>query len=323
MALLPWHANQWQQLAASEANERLPHALLLEGPAATGKRQFADAFAQYLLCSEPHAGSACGKCHSCQLVAVGNHPDLVLLQPEEPGKAIKVDDIRAFVAGATLTPQIARRRVTLITPAEAMNQAAANSLLKTLEEPNQENHILLISHAPWDLPATIRSRCQRVSMSLPDREVAVSWLNSQQATGDWPEVLDCVQGAPLKALEFYQQQGLDRYRNEKRRFASLIAGRVNAVEVGAAWSKDDTGLLADWIYRWTIELIRAHESNGGASRDDELQAMLKDLIPRLDSARLFTIIDRFSMLQRGIRIRNLNAQMQYEALATELMEAGR
>lgn len=323
MAGLPWHQSEWQRLCSYETKGRLPHALLLAGPAAIGKREFARSFANYLLCSSPVNQQPCGICHSCRLFVAGNHPDFVMLELEEGKKAIKVDDIRNFVAAAALTSQIAKRRVAVINPAEAMNQSAANSLLKTLEEPNPENHILLISHVPWELPATIRSRCQQVTFSQPDKASAVDWLMKQQRCNHWEEVLDCVDGAPLKALDFEEKQGLDRYRQEKRRFASLIAGQGNPVEIGMAWSSDETGMISDWIFRWVLDLIRIREGGLGAMRDHEFSDWLKDLIPRLDSAKLFLILDHFVVLQRGLKTRNLNPQIQYEAVALELMEASR
>ncbi|OOZ45504.1 DNA polymerase III subunit delta' [Solemya velum gill symbiont] len=322
MNCLPWQQEQWERLCSYQEKGRLPHAILLEGPRSTGKQTFARAFANYMLCSSPRNNEPCGSCHGCQLLKAGNHPDFVDMEPEEGGKTIKVDEIRAFVTSTALTPQIAACRITLISPAEAMNSAAANSLLKTLEEPNPGNHILLVSHAPWELPATIRSRCQHLMFPLPAKQEAIEWLTAQQPDDEWPGLLDCVRGAPLKALEFQQQHGLDSYREEKRRFAALLSGKANLVEVGMAWSKDETGMIANWIYHWTLDLARANESGIMQMHDRELADWLKDLIPQLDSVKLFSVLDKLSSLQQGIRSRNLNVQMQFETLALELMEAG-
>ncbi|MDH4275465.1 MAG: DNA polymerase III subunit delta', partial [Gammaproteobacteria bacterium] len=114
-ALLPWHASLWSRLAPRIVEARLPHALLLCGPTGVGKAGFAQVLTQSLLCEKVQAdGYACGNCNACHLFAIGNHPDLLYIEPEEDAKTITVDKIRALSAFMNLMPQHARTRVVVV-----------------------------------------------------------------------------------------------------------------------------------------------------------------------------------------------------------------
>jgi DNA polymerase-3 subunit delta' len=320
MNLYPWHFQLWQQLCDYHARDRLAHALLFSGPPAIGKLAFAEQLAEFLLCATPVNHAPCGQCHSCHLLAAGNHPDLIVIRPQENSKTIKVDEIRTFVAAVTMTPQIAARRAVIIEPAQAMNRSAANSLLKTLEEPNPENYIVLVSDAPWELPATIRSRCQQVVMPLPAEQASLAWLNQQEARNDWTVYLRAMQGAPLDALALQQSQGLAHYQAEKRRFASLLQGQESALSASAIWAQDSSGYLHDWLFRWLLDLARAVQGGQQTIQDPDLSSWLGDLIPRINSVKLHALLDAFLAMQRGMRQRNLNSQMHYDAFAVQLQE---
>lgn len=152
----------WQYLLSRKNNNTLPHALLFVGEAAsTAKLTFAQKFAQLLLC-ERAGNEACSNCSSCHWFQAGTHPDYLLVQAETSGKIIKVDQIRELVEEFSKTSQCNGYQIAVIEPAEAMNIAAANALLKTLEEPLGKVIIILISEHPSLLPATIRSRCQQL-----------------------------------------------------------------------------------------------------------------------------------------------------------------
>lgn len=158
--MYPWQTSNWQNLASSQQNKRLAHGLLLHGPKGIGKKAFAVDFAHWLLCEQPSTDKACGQCKSCQLIKAESNPDLLYLQPEEEGKAIKVDQIRELINKISLTGHGQGYRVIIISPADALNINASNSLLKTLEEPPENTVLILISDKPSKLMATIRSRTQ-------------------------------------------------------------------------------------------------------------------------------------------------------------------
>src|SRR3569832_1978442 len=178
--LLPWHEETWARLLAARRAGRLPHALLLTGPQGMGKQRFAENWMAGLLCEAPDAeGCACGVCRSCQLLAAGNHPDYRQLTPPEEGKVIGVDQVRELIQYVALTPQYGRYKIALIHPADKLNINAANSLLKTLEEPPSHSLLMLVSAPPSRLPLPVLRRGQLVHFPPPPAVAAPGWLATQ------------------------------------------------------------------------------------------------------------------------------------------------
>lgn len=255
---LLWTLESWNNLIERRRRERLPHALLLSGPAGLGKRHFAEAIAAALLCREPRPdGSACGQCGGCRLFAGGSHPDFLRLVPEEGGRTIKIDQVRAHNEFLALTAQYRGHRVSLIDPADAMTMGAANSLLKTLEEPSGGAVLLLVSDRPAALPATIRSRCQRIEFRPPARAQALAWLREETGAEDPGLLLDLAGGAPLVAAAMADGQRLEQ---RTRLFADLDAlwsGRDEPVAVAARWHSGP-GLpeALHWLSLTLMDMIR-------------------------------------------------------------------
>ncbi|MGD9355582.1 MAG: DNA polymerase III subunit delta' [Chromatiales bacterium] len=320
--IYPWQKEQWQLLYQYRSQQRMPHAMLLYGEAETGKRQFARQLAESLLCS---AGGEypCGECHSCRLLQAGNHPDLVEVMPEEPGKAIRVDMVRAYIEEATLTPQIADCRVCIISPADAMNLSASNSLLKTLEEPAPENHLLLVSDRPAQLSATIRSRCQKVAFPRPREEVTLAWLQQQDSSADWKRLLACSNNLPLRALRFAEEGQEETYRDLQASFAGLLKGQQQPASLAVSWCQVDSNQLLEWLYHWTLDLLRHAQAGAAAMHDTELMRMISGL-PRLpDSVKLVSLLANITNLGQGLDKRNLNYQLQLESLLISYTESGK
>ena len=161
MMLFPWQQPLWQSFMQRLNSDNLPHAILLHGPQGAGKKQFAHALTTTLLCQNLVDGQACGQCNSCSVMASsGAHPDWQQVGLLEDKSAILVDQIRDLCHALSLSAGYGGRRVGVIESAENMNVNAANALLKTLEEPGQDVHIILVADRQGRLPATIRSRCQ-------------------------------------------------------------------------------------------------------------------------------------------------------------------
>ncbi len=141
----------------------------------------------------------------------------------------------------------------LISPAHQMNISSANSLLKTLEEPDSHTALLLLTDSPQQLPATILSRCQRLDIPLPERALALAWLQEKGQGGRAEVLLALARGAPLKALAL-ADAGIIEKRGE------FFIGLCDLLERGEAptalaekWSKFPCETLADWMTSWTIE----------------------------------------------------------------------
>ncbi|MBR9883866.1 MAG: DNA polymerase III subunit delta', partial [Oceanospirillales bacterium] len=229
--IYPWLTDQWAHVIQQHGRGRLPHALLLSGPAGIGKAAFGSALAHVLLCHNPQDGAPCGRCRSCELIASGHHPDRLFLHPEEPGKPIRVDQVRELTNVLHSTAQQGGYRIMIMEPAEAMNVAAANALLKTLEEPGQDTLLILVCHQLGQLMPTIRSRCQRIEFSLPSNEQSRGWLAQKLEMGEdeAEKLLAIAQGAPLGAVALKQGELLDLRRSFMSGLADLLRDRTDAI----------------------------------------------------------------------------------------------
>lgn len=237
-----WQQPQWQRLTQLAAEQRLPHALLLSGPAGIGKQRLAHAFTAYLLCQSAQAQAACGQCKSCLLLSAGTHPDFLQLAPEtdaktgKTAKAIKVDQVRELVAFAEKSAQLGGYRVVMIEPAHLLNVQAANALLKTLEEPGRHTLILLLSTQALSMPATLRSRCQQLALPVPDAAAALAWLQPQLGDAERARLLLALSaGAPLAALALQDALWFGERERLLRDLAALRERKQTALAVAQRW----------------------------------------------------------------------------------------
>jgi len=317
---LPWHQGIWDRLQQAARQQRIPHAVLLTGPEGVGKRSFAMRFAQSLLCNSADAdGRPCGQCRHCQLFLAGNHPDLQLIGPEEGSKSgeIKVDRIRALTEGASLTATSGGHKLVIIQPAERMNSAAANSLLKTLEEPTANTVLLLLTERPSRLLPTIRSRCQRFVFTLPGPAEALAWLQGRIRSADPQTLLDLAGGAPLKALAMDEPEVLAQYRTALQGFLGLAQAHHDPVKLAEQWTKHDIKRLLEWLLGWIIDILRLKASADPPVlfNRDERQA-LQRLAQGLNSQRLQRFLSQVYEV-RNLTDSNLNPQLMLETLLLE------
>ncbi|MEO7066985.1 MAG: DNA polymerase III subunit delta' [Rhodanobacter sp.] len=279
MSTLPWHAEQWTRLQASRARDALPHALLLCGPAGLGKREFVQRFVRGLLCEQPIDGDACGHCRRCLLLAAGTHPDLISLtfglrKNNTLRSEIVVEQVRELSARLALNSQMGGWQIVVIDPADAMNPAAANALLKTLEEPSAQTLLLLLADAPWRLPQTIRSRCQRIEFHLPPESVSLAWLKAVGLT-DAASALVAASGNPGLARAWSEQGAIERRLEVRKDLAALAAGRGQPLDVVKRWLADEPAQRL-----WFAAQAAADEGKARAT------TALPPLSSRLDDAAL-------------------------------------
>ncbi|UXI69653.1 DNA polymerase III subunit delta' [Tahibacter amnicola] len=242
MSAANWNAPLWNNVLDRLRRGAMPHALLLSGAAGLGKRAFADRLANLLLC-ENRADEPCGRCRGCLLYTAGSHPDRmqVTLELRDDGKLrteIVVEQIRVLSERLALTPQFGGHQVALIDPADLMNTAAANALLKTLEEPSTGTVMVLVSDQSSRLPATIRSRCQRLDFLLPSPSEAIAWLNAQGISGA-AQALEAAAGNPGVAAELARGGGLMLRTEVATDLGQLWHGKASAAEIANRWAKTE------------------------------------------------------------------------------------
>lgn len=280
-ALPPWLLPVWQRACDALAHDRLAHGLLICGPALSGKRALAERLAQRVLCLDPRDDTACGACRSCRLFeartpadpgdvrpdgspshpfGLATHPDLYLVghavneKTDKPRSEIVIDQIRELSHRLSLTPQFGGAQVAIVDPAEAINHSAANALLKTLEEPQPGRYLWLLSAQPARLPATIRSRCQRLELRLPSSTEALAWLRQQGHAADAASAaLDAARGHPGLAKAWLEDGGLALRQEVVRDLEQLLRGG-GVGDLAQRWVADGQAdrrlaMAANWLAR--------------------------------------------------------------------------
>lgn len=307
---LPWQTAAWQQITRSLAADRMPHAILLAGGVGIGKNILARAIAARLLCEQPENELACGQCRGCQLVRAGSHPDCIMISPEEGGSGIiKIEPIRALTQFSQRTSQYNGYRVAILSPAEAMNRNTANALLKTLEEPPAGIVIILVSHHPGRLSATVRSRCQQYRLGIPNRSQALTWLAERGVT-QADALLALSGGAPLAALEWAQSDGLKTFQALTSDIKALLDGRASAVAVAQQWQGSGALTTSELMQRLVLALSRWQVDGAqNALLGTDGQAIAQSM----NAARLQQIDERLKPLHAASR-QPLARELSVEAL---------
>jgi DNA polymerase-3 subunit delta' len=276
---LPWLAELRGQLAELVADDKCPHALLIHGPAGTGRRHLTMWLAENLLGVDPwRPGSEDGKTSA-------GHPDLVIVEPDEGKNSIGVDQVRSLIDFLRLTSHGKKGRVAIVWPAERMTINAANSLLKTLEEPPQGTVVVLISESTAKLPATVVSRCQRIRVPAPPAEKATAWLAEQTAGAELAGLLDFAAGAPLAALELHEADFATTARQFAADLRNLETRSVGPVEVAARWHKEPD-LALQWLYWSLARKVRKATEGSRAQSLPVMQASFQQMTKIRELRRL-------------------------------------
>jgi DNA polymerase III subunit delta' len=321
-APLPWQRTLVAGLLSRRA--RWPHAMLVAGPAGIGKRILAQSLACALLCEAPLPdGASCGACASCRYAAVGQHPDLRVVEPvevdEDETKAvdwISVERIRALTRWAELTSHRGGAKVALIVPGERMNAAAANALLKTLEEPPVNTYFIVVSHLPGRLPATIVSRCQRIVAPRPTPAAARKWL-AEQGVVDAEPALAQAGFAPLRAMALADAG----YQAERSTWLRALAAprQLSVTALGARIDaaprelrKDSLAAVIDWLIGWCADLARVR-AGGVPVENAAFDAPLGELARSVAGMALFRY-HRSLLRQRTLLLHPLQPRLVVEAL---------
>lgn len=278
-------------LAAAHAAQRLSHALLIHEASGAGGDWMALWAAQLVLCPAVTQQGPCRNCPSCQRVAARQHPDLVIVSPEEDSRQIRIEQVRSLCDELMLTSHQGGFRVGVLSPADQLNRHAANALLKTLEEPPPRTLLVLVATQPSRLPATILSRCQRVRIRPPTREDAVRWLRVARGEADWNAVLDTLGNAPMLAAEADPAAVVQIGKETRQALEDAIAGRLDPVLTAERWARKDLDIRLTCFENWLTERIRRWAGESSESVQSRAAAPLPAGGPGPNIRGLFEVAD--------------------------------
>lgn len=242
----PWLSDAWLAWQDRLKNHTFSPATLISAPAGVGVFQLVEPFAAALMCSAQD-GEACGFCHSCDLMQSGNHPDYHVVQPEKEGRAISVDQIRHCNRLAQESSQLSGYRLIVIDPAEAMNESAANALLKTLEEPADKCVFVLVTTRISHILPTIVSRCQQINIAEPQAQLVADWLSGTLDKTVPPYAVHIHGNAPLLTQAFIND-GIATYNELESQFIATLQGDISAMLSCAKSAAADPVQRLNWLW---------------------------------------------------------------------------
>lgn len=320
--IYPWQNALWQNV--NQSRDKRHHAFLMYGRAGIGKYDFALNFSQSLLCSNQHiSGEACLQCSSCRWFREESHPDFRLIMPEQNDNAddevsstkknkkktqISVAQIRELSDFLSLSShQSNGMRIVLIQPAESLNLASANALLKMLEEPAPGVVFILIAHQLQRLLPTIISRCQKVKMPIPTVAQALDWLDAN-GVSNAAQQLAYMEGSPIKV--FNEQAEYDAL---KQIWGQLALGQRMEPQLAAPIaiaSSVEMGVIA--VQKWIYDLLAiklCHQVRYHLQHVNALQALAE----KVNLSKLFEFQKKTNELRKLVA-HPLNHELQMESL---------
>lgn len=307
-------------LRHSLAAERVSHAYLLSGPPQIGKRSLALAMAQALNCTE--SDPPCGQCPSCLKIARVAHPDVRSIVGEGAGGGLKIDQVRALQREAALSPYEGRYRVFILLRMDLASIEAANSLLKTLEEPPQHVVLILTAVQAELLPSTVNSRCQRLDLRPVPRHIIEASLRDRGISAERAQLLARLSGGRVgwalhaagnESVLHQRQQDLDRL------VQLLSADRIERLDFAWKASRDlvaSKALIDLWTAWWRDLLLLCGQSEhhlSNVDRSDEMQWLAaQSTLPQV-WAVLMALGAAAEQLEA-----NVNPRLAWEALLLKL-----
>jgi DNA polymerase-3 subunit delta' len=313
--IYPWHKQDWQYLCTYIEKNRVPQALLMVGSEHLAKHALALRYTQSLLCTDKENIYACLRCESCQLFVAGTHPDFLDLKPEEEGKAIGIDAVRKIINKLSLKPQYSGYRVILIQPADKMTISSVNAFLKCLEEPPERTVFLLLTDVVQSLPATILSRCQKISLTIPKTNEILQWLRKQGVNEQAELVLNVAQGSPLLAVDYAQNNVLKLRSRYFEQWNKVALSSACPIILAAQWHKQPLGQLLQWITLWTEDIVKCtFQVEPDFLYNKDFIKPLQQLAKKANRQKLFKFYDL--LLKDSYRI---NTQLNKQLLCEELL----
>jgi DNA polymerase III subunit delta' len=303
-------------LRRAVSQDRLPNALIFAGPSGVGKRTLAILLAKFVNCLEGNGKTICGKCSSCNKIHAGTHPDVREIQPE--GATIRIDQIRSVINEVAYQPFEARYRVVIIDPADQMQLAAANCILKTLEEPPSRTIIILITTNPYMLLETIRSRSRLLQFAgIPQNQIEEYLVKVEGRSRQDSRLAAVFSGGSLGSALAFNTSEFKEIRSQALEFTRLLLSGGNFAALSAlssalAKQKDS---FQDWVEAFGAILQDIYYAKIDPRRIGQ-QDILEDvngIASSTSRSAIVASIDGLKQLKGALR-RNANRQLALESL---------
>ncbi len=310
-----WHLPQLKQLLQHYSAGKLSHALLLSGLSGTGKLEFAHVLAKALLCHDSDVGARpCNKCDACHLYDLNNHPDYLELVPEDDSRVIKIEQTRLLPKFLGLTRHMGAERVVVIYPAETLNKHSMNSLLKILEEPPQNTFVLVVTHNPGLLLATIRSRCVHIKLNSPSASQTLEWLGLDNPTKGQLQLVHIAGSQPKLARQLLDANLAEMSQVWFTQWIDVAYGTESAVKIAAIWQKQEISHILLMLHGWMADLIKIKLAVPVSGQiPDENTIALQNIAQKLEITQVY---DYYNKIINALRLstRSVNQQLLLESL---------
>lgn len=316
--LYPWHAQTWQLL--STRFPHLGHGLLFYGKQGCAKKEFAERFVAWVLCLNKQPQAACGECTSCQWLKSDTHPNYVHITTDEENKKqnakIKIEKIRDLLPFVQQTGE--GWRVVVIEPAEALNTASANALLKTLEEPGERVVLILLADHYLKLPATIRSRLQHFALdrlTLEDAQTFVKQQIPEISSQQVSLLLNLANDMPLTAIEIEKSDWLQKRSLFLADWLKLVGEKNMPLHYSNKWSKELSFSEFLTMFEYLLGDLVSLKLNQSLKNDD---LDFSQLVECYNLEQLFTIYSDLQQTKRMVE-QNVQTQLVMDELFIQLM----
>lgn len=286
MIWYPWLNQPYRQLIGQHQAGRGHHALLIQALPGMGDDALVWGISRWLMCQHREGLKSCGTCHACQLMQANTHPDWYKLEPEKGKNSLGIDAVRSVTEKLYHHAQQGGAKIVWLPDAALLTEAAANALLKTLEEPPANTWFLLSSQAPAKLLATLRSRCFNFHLAPPDERQSLSWLQKQSSASE-NEILTALRlsgGAPAAALSLLEEKSWAARQTLCRSLPDAVEGDM--LSLLPALNHEDAARRLGWLCALLVDALKWQQGGGAFIANVDQQPLIASLAMQLPGSAL-------------------------------------
>ncbi|CAK9884694.1 MAG: DNA polymerase III subunit delta' [Candidatus Erwinia impunctatus] len=310
MKWYPWLNASYRQWVDQLQQGRGHHAILLQALQGMGAESLVWAISRWLMCQQPDGYKSCGKCHACQLMEAGTHPDWYAMTPEKGKTTLGVDAVRTLTEKLYHHAQQGGARVVWFPDAAVLTEASANALLKTVEEPPGNSWFIFSASQPARLMPTLRSRCQHKHLSVPAESVSLAWLSreTQVTQTDSIAALRLSAGAPVAALTLLDEKIWHARHVFCQKLADCLAHTLS--DLLPALTEDDVIQRIDWLCTLLIDAMKLQQGGNVFIRNTDQTELVALLAERHNPTRLHECLQIWTQCRyRFLTVPALNREL--------------